>query len=631
MRKRKLSEIYADVYAEEGCVFAGPNIESTLMIEAGQGGRNVVKAKGVQENDEIGDMGNVDISSSISTSVQKFMYNRFYWYDDLFTFNYKNGGVGIAIAYLYQKDSDSTPYFSFAIYPVILPRIALSLFQSLSANEFNRDVFILLLKSLAYYLNIGFTALGCNTNVPPYPNYKYGFESNPSSIPPHNYPDYFSSFPWITAQNQKGVSWNGDPAYTKNANNPYFPIFQDEDQEPPLLWFVDECNLKLCLKINPDFPRFISNEDGIRDYIGFQLISLDVKYMDTPEIRIGGTLFEIPIWFYVNHGLHPLPTPMSTTSPFLDDAGWYRRGTFSLGTGSFFDEKNAGFFADVYGYDSSLRNELWRNTVFPGTTVPNVIIDNPIQFRSFCYKFKLLNNYSSMASPQVLTTNFITSLLPTRYILVKSNVLSYTQQVPPLSNSPRISPDTLGVYFISLQPNTKRLWNDATISGSAISNQDPAFSSTFRKSALSDTKIISLDLRRSIQTIDLTMEDEWGDLIQNFSKIKNVLDPSSEANATMKNTVDEGFYKYFEWFSTVPNQIPIPNWLKPLNPLLPISGAPAGYESIFINENWYTSVIQFLGRFKSDAPSKYFNGDDDFNPQMDTSSSVLHFARILGY
>ena len=123
MRRRKLSEIYADVYAEEGCVFAGPNIESTLMIEAGQGGRNVVKRKGVQTNDEIGDMGEVDISSSISTNVQKFMYNRFYWYDDLFTFNYKNGGVGIAIAYLYKKDVATPPKIRWMI-DAPSPRVA---------------------------------------------------------------------------------------------------------------------------------------------------------------------------------------------------------------------------------------------------------------------------------------------------------------------------------------------------------------------------------------------------------------------------------------------------------------------------------------------------------------------------
>ena len=205
--KRKL-------YSESNAIYTAPPLESTLLVDTG----------GLYYDNPVGKFPSTNISAAVSSGTRLFQYNRFFWQNDLFTYNYSNGSIGVAIAY-YRA---STQRYSLVVYPITLPRTAMSLVSSLqnlpTEDPTQRS---LLLDQLVYYLNIGWTSYGVgNQNVP-------------TQVPG------CTSGPLVLAKNCKG--W----LLTQTLNNPDFPLFTDTSP-PPLVWSKLPNN-QLALQYNPAY------------------------------------------------------------------------------------------------------------------------------------------------------------------------------------------------------------------------------------------------------------------------------------------------------------------------------------------------------------------------------------------
>jgi len=560
------------MYDESKSVYAAPPLESTLLIEKG----------GLDDTNPIGSLPSAALSAAVSSGTRTFQYNRYFWDKEWFTYNYTNNAIGIAIAY-YRAETSS---YSFCIYPIFLPRIAMTLIQSITntpTDDFdNRS---LLMRELVYYLNIGFTSYTVGDN--------YGYIPNGPG---------FKIAPWVTAQDAKGspLSPLGGGLIV---DNPDFPIFQDGPVlDAPLLWTYSGNNGQLSLQINTKNTPI----NRIHDRIGFQIITLENYMADSPFVSdptspSGFT----PSNIYYN-GFNNYPA-----ASYGDGKGWCCEGAFATGFGqtssySSFEnqQESISTYSDVY--TSAERSNLWNATRFPMFT-PNVT--TLALFMNLCKTHKLVTNLG-IGGSGILQSRFITSMLPYRFFSIESDALTRNQKRPISSNNPFLSvPGTMAIQFLTL--DALRVWNDNTVAGQTSSAGSILIGS--RKSGVDDCSIVALDPMQSLQTLDLTLRDEWGNVLQNYTQMQEL---SSVDVASIMNPM-ELFGVNLSSFTPAP-------WTLSYDFL----GFPNN-QSILINQSWWSSAFQFYGfNPLSQQASKARTG---FAPDAPRSTTLAHFGRVLGY
>lgn len=557
------------MYHDDNSIYGAPALESTVLIEKG----------GLEDINPIGNMPSTNLSAALSSGTRMFQYNRYFWNKEWFTFNYQNNAIGIAIAY-FRADTSS---YSFAILPIFLPRIAMTLLQSITNSPTDDyETRTLLLKELIYYLNIGFTS------------YSKGND--------YTFSQYQGQAPWVTASDAKGSPYS-PLSGAQIVNNPDFPIFQDGAIPPPLTWEFSGNNGQLSLQINPNFPNFANG-----DRIGFQIITLENYMADSPLVSdptfAGG--FQPSSTFYGGFINYP-------AASYGDGRGWCCQGAFATGFGQTASytslenvEESQSTYSDIY--TPAERLQLWQATRFPQLTLNPATI---VAFMQLCKTHKLISNVGGIGGSTVLLSKFITSLIPYRFFTIESDALTRNQRRPVSSNNPYFSaPGTMAVQFITL--DNLRTWDDNTVAGQSSSAGSLLFGS--RKSGIDDCAVVSFDPMQSLQTLDLTLRDEWGNILHNYTKLQQY----TSANQALIYGPMEQYYATLESAFT-----PAP-WTIAYNPI-----PAANQQSILINESWWASVYQFYG-FNPESHNSTI-APDNFNPHAPRSTTLTHFGRVLGY
>lgn len=604
MPKRTWAES-RDGLGDNSIVVSMEPLESTALVDTG-GSKNAT--------DPIGFLNGVDISSSIASGVRMFHYNRYYWDKDLFAFDYATCAVFIAIAYF---DGENR-YFAF--YPIYLPRVALTTFQNISnlptCTPATRRY---LLKDLVYYLNGGFTSY----------NYDAITITNPVDYPFFNLPPdgLLQGGPTLFAADKKG--------YLKNptSNNPLFPIFQNAGLNgPPLLWTLFENNMQLALIRNPNY-EFPAGHD-----IAFQLVNPNEIYglglMNPTNLiqqRVGADI--------------PYQTVLDVSVPATyngDLAGWMTYAPFSMGFGeAVYSESDSVFirFSDVYGIGQKERvGNLFSETRLPPTGIPTASI---VDFRNWASS-RRLKSY-------IVLGHRIASLLPSRFLLTKSDILSRDQKLRVLSNNPIIGDSTtVGIDYLDL--NSIRTRVDGTLSGS---NSQAATSSTNSSNGVvapsqtlsgsnGDSTITHMNPMYSIMFLDLKLIDEWGFYIQNFRTRSGFRlrfgDDFADMTADVITKNGNFIFEIVEGEGADYNNtnllFTIPPWLAALNPS-PVLANLQPLCSPF--SQWFSQFSYQLLQSSPAIPDVFgvtLQSDripPDFSPNTPISATIIHFGRVLGY
>jgi hypothetical protein len=557
--KRKL-------YQQDDSIYGAPALESTLLIETG----------GLDDTNQIGTLPSTNISASVSSGTKLFQYNRYFWNDEQFVFNNFNCGIGIAISH-WNADGDS----SFIIYPIFLPKVAMTLLQNLGSSPSDDPPSRWkVLKHLVYYLNLGFTSYGLGNT--------FDISFGPPTI---------RNAPVIYAKDCKGI-----PTPT-TINNLYCPIFQDGANQPPLVWEISSSNGQLALIRN---PLYWTPEKLLTSDIAYQIISLEEYMADSPQISIFGSI--VPMATF-------LGTVNVVAKPYFGPTkGWCSQGAFATGFAQRTTYSDESFeYGDIYS--SSQRRALWNSTYFP--TLGPGPISKPT-WNIMVKQHQLNRSFAVIA-------NFITSLIPARYFAIESDALTRNQKRPVVSNNPYLAPSTMAIQFNTL--DTKRTWTDDTIAGSSNSAGSILFGT--RKSGLDDCAIVSFDPMQSLQTIDLTLRDEWGNILQNFMQLNSLQKSQNPfpVGPLGPNTQDQMIMGYFEGLYLSPGTFPIPAWVAPYNP----STEGGNQESILLNESWWTNWYPMFFRNPFVTTPTTFTIDEEFNPQLPRSTTMSHFGRVMGY
>ena len=564
--KRKAS------YHDEHSIYAAPALESTLLIDTG----------GVEDPNPIGNTPSTEISAAVSSGTRTFQYNRYFWNRELFSFNYKNNAVGVAIAYY----SATLGTYSFAIYPIFLPRVAMTLLQSLSSSSPTEDPAArkLLLDQLIYYLNLGFTTGGTGNN---YNIDGSGFDQY-----------HFRVSPWVLASDARG---SPNPTIVANQT---FPVFQDGvlPATSPLIWCYSGNNSQLCLRVN---TAFFAGRPHHSDLIGFQIVTLEDYFCNSPLVSTGAYSFVASNTF--DSGVNFFPA-----QSYGDGTGWCCQGAFATGFGqtknyTSFENVNASISSYTDIYTSAERLALFQATRFPVLT-PNFI--TPLNFlANVCAPFKLVTNAPN--SSGILLSSFITSMIPTRFVSISSDALTRNQKRPVSSNNPNLDPSTMAIQCITL--DRLKTWTDDTLAGQTASAGSILFGS--RKSGVDDCAVVSMDPMQSLQVLDLVLRDEWGNVIQNYNQ-QSINSPSGADPQSQVFTRWDGG-------GNIPGEFLIADWAAAFNPT---GSSP---ESLLMNESWWGSVWQV---YKNNPQSSLPNDcPSDFAPGMPQSTTMAHFGRVLGY
>lgn len=577
MKKRKMND-------EEGdSIYTNPALESTLLIETG----------GVEDINSIGQLPSSNLSAALSSGTRVFQYNRYFWNKETFTFNYQNNAVGVAIAY-YRKQTDST---YFAILPIFLPRICMSALQSMSSSTptSSPEMREFLLRELVYYLNIGFTSLGVGNTYGP-----IGMQAG--------FGVFYRFAPWVTASDAKGSPF--DPVGGNLiVDNPFFPIFQDGvNSIPPLIWTYSGNNGQLCLRANPLFPRFNTG-----DAIGFNIHILEDYMADAPFVSDPGIFdFKPSVSYYQNVVPGQANINIFPAASYGDGNGWCCKGVFTTGFGQstnfspiYSSKAVTSGYSDIYTVDQ--RVALWKATRFPcrNSAAPTYVGFN--NFLKLCQTHQLIQNVAGGSG--ILLSKFITGLIPFRFFSIESDSLTRNQKRPTVSNNPSLSSNTMAIQFMTL--DNLKTWTDNTLGGQGGGVSIVAGS---RKSGADDCAVVCLDPMQSLQVLDLTLRDEWGNILQNYHQLQA---SPLVGDALVMGALD-GFYMTPESLTN------IPPWCLAYDPI----GAP-NKESVLINENWWQSVFQFFANNpKNPRPNPIAS---DFSPSHPRSTTMSHFGRVVGY
>lgn len=571
-----------------------PNLESTMMVDTGGGpGGNTTYC--------LGKIPAIPINASLSSGAELFQYNRFYWNNDLFTFNYTNCAIYLAIAY-YPGGSDQK--VSFVFYPIFLPRSVMTDYQSISASNMTTDnpkKRKYLIDSILYYLNGAFTSFGFDAATPP--------STPPPGIQwPPNGP--LSTGPSLYASYLKGF------LERPIGDKPNFPIFQDAAKEPPLKFVYVSSNNQIALVKNPAFWDNHGNYSPGAS-IAFQFVSPESFVMtglNNPSTNIAD-----------HNGGSPKPPPPPLVDVFVpsvfsgsssssgltggSEKGWCTQGVYGLGFSLGRSTVNPTQFSDVYNGSSDERVALFAQTNWPGDSF--LLKSSTFEFEKWAVENKL--STSMIIAPKIC------SLLPSRFIVCKSETLTRTQKVMALSNNPSIgSNPTMSLQYLDLD------------------NLKTRIDSTDRKgtSRLSDS-VTHLIPSFSIQSLDIQVQDEWGNYIQNFRNPTGYnmnFDPSPISAGVFGEGVGnfifllEGEVAFGNGVYETP-----PPWLAVYNPS-PIVGntspliAPF---STYLSQPFYG----LFARIASSAPppnGKKMLIPPDFTPNIPYSGNIIHFGRVLG-
>ena len=589
-------------------IYTTPPLESTMMIETGA----QLYSPAVNVNDGnisnscIGNLPNIPVSASLNNGTALFQYNQFFWNKDVFSFNYSNCAIFVAIAYYQGTHSKDV---SFVFYPIFLPRTALATFQSLQNSVTSNPVVRkYLIDDLLYYLNGAFTS--------------FNFDSAPGSIGdvgigyPAGHPLY--SGPSLYASYVKGFLKDPTDDHAK------FPIFQD-GKEPPLKFIYVSSNNQIALVKNPVFWDDSDNyESGAS--IAFQLVNPEMEFAigtNNPSCKIaahrGGsnpTLIANSTKNFFAAGCFNTSDPSPNSQNF--SKGWCGQGAYGLGFGMTFD-KDTKSYSDVFGTDDydGKRFDLFNQTNWD--TDSNLSFSSTSSFETWA-KNNLLETFIVMAPK-------ICSLLPSRYITVESDILTRDQKVKPISNNPALSSGSiLSVIYLDLDYNRTKV--DATQSGSDI------------KKVGSFTPVVHIDPSYSIQSLDLMMKDEFGNYIQNFRSSNpsfqlqfedgyNSSFISSSASFNSGNYVSllEGEMSFN---NGVFDGVSIPAWLSALNPNTASSNtnplvAPF---STYLSQFGYGLYARSEAGFSQSGNSVILKGN--YTPNIPFSANIIHFGRLLG-
>lgn len=263
-----------------------------------------------------------------------------------------------------------------------------------------------------------------------------------------------------------------------------WPLLQNA-QLPPVLFDVLNDGLQLDLRRNYAWAT------PPNDYFAWNLISLE-KFM------VPVNLTPSPI----------IPSPVNfQTFTFGTQKGWCGQGPYATGFGQFYQSEPIALYTD--GYTTQERIDLWNLTSHP--TRGAGVVETLGSFALFCQRFRL---HSDLFDNTTLTSGLNCSLIPSRYFVTQSSVLSTNQKRPMMSNSPSLThPNNIAVTFTSVQGT--QAYQDATTSGSGASGK----TTNVLHSGSNDSPVIFLRRFEAKNAVDLTMVDEWDNIVQNYTNI----------------------------------------------------------------------------------------------------------------
>ena len=576
-------------------LYTSPPLESTLIFETGE-----------RPSQCVGSVLSLPLTGSLSSGVKLFQYNRFFWNKDLFSFNYENCCIFVAIAWYRGTSSEKA---TFVFYPIYLPRTTIAKIQSLRNNiTLDPKARKLLIDDVLYYLNGAFTG--------------FNFDSSSGSIPAPGigYPPQYklTSGPVLYSHYLKGF------LKEPTTNHTNFPIFQSS-REPPLKFIYVSSNNQIALVRN---EVFWDDDDNYPNgaSIAFQLITPDSYFLigdttdgekiashrggSTPTIYTNTTKN-----FFVPSIYNDSDETFSTSNV---ENGWCGSGAYGLGFAMSFLKKEK-IYSDVFEGNSYARRELFNKT--------NWDTDSNLSFSS-------TSNFEKWAKDNKLETFIvhatkICSLLPSRFLSVNSNKLTRNQKIAPRSNNPILSnSQTMGIVYLDLDYNRTKL--DETQSGEA----------NFKKVG-SFTPVHSMNPMFSVQALDLSVSNEWGGVLQNFTI------PAGTFELTYANGYQTGSTPLYSSYSSFQdgNYISLlegemgfnngvfnspPAWLAALNP------NTAGGNTSPLIASFSTYLSQFAYGLFYRKPYNISSGaiqvqlPTEFAPNIPKSTNLIHFGRLLG-
>lgn len=573
-------------------MYGAPPLESTMMIDTGG------KASGANC---IGNLTSIPVSASISSGSRIFQYNRFFWNNDLFTFNYESCAVFIAIAYA----DYTTGFGNFTFYPIFLPRGVMTMIQSLqSAPTYDPTVKMYLVDSLLYYLNGAFTDFGADA---------FAFPTAESLVVPPT--GYLKSSPSLYSYSYKG--YLASPV----SHNPLFPIFSNDAVPPPLKFIYQSSNGQIALIRNPDFwgdPSLSTNKDIAFQYVqplrDFSLSPGNPANLRTDSDGVS-RIIQSSIYFpdvYTNTGNE-------------NHKGWTSRGAFGVGVAPQVSDDLPFTYSDVYQNNAN-RLLLFQQTTFPGKN-DITTWTSPADFNGFCDDWHL--------EKYILSSKFICNLLPSRFLTIESDILTRDQKLMPISNNPILArPSLMGIQYLTL--DVLRTLKDDTLSGILPSNISTGAIGG-RTNGQNDTTVTHLNPMFSMQSLDFELYDEFGSIIENYRSSASSYNlpyagplggfglPNIEGNGVFG--LFEGEYGFNGDQTSTSPLFPIPPWLLAQNPS-PLVGNVQPLLAPFSTYNAQPLYMLYLNPY---SPNPQFNLPTDFGPNMPISGNIIHFGRVLGF
>lgn len=595
---------------DDDALYVAPALESTMLIDSGNG---------VTQNDCIGKVDTIAINASLSSGASLFQYNRFYWNKDLFTNNYSNCAVFIAIAFY---SGEVTTQLHFCFYPIYLPRSSYTTFQSLLNGTVTSDpaTKALLVKDLLYYLNGAFTGFNYDTYNPVWPV--------PAIVPPIA---PLQGGPTLYSSELKGY------LRTPCVNNPSFPIFQTT-KEPPLKFILCSSSQQIALIKNPTFwdDEELDLEKGAS--IAFQLVNPElifVQGLNNPNASFQMATGTVLPNNFIDITFPSVYNNSAASGNTFAQKGWPSQGIYMSGFGEqMIDPNNLNQYCDVYGtYEK--RVELFSKTRWPESV-------NPISLlTTTAFEIWAKENLLSL---DIIVANKVCSLLPSRFITIQSEVLTRDQKLMPLSNNPVIGKSNiLGIEYLTL--DTIRTKVDTTMAGQSSNASSVNASSLLNRPATTrvvganDTPVIHFNPSYSIQSIDIYIIDEFGCFLQNYRS------PSGyhlEYHADFLN-MSQDFAKYSgNFFAMMDGEeagigvggsngiFTIPPWLAALNPNTALGNTCPliGPFSTYFVHPFYGIYANNHLLGNNSVPSVSISSD--FCPSIPQSANIIHFGRVLG-
>ena len=576
-------------------IYGAPPLESTMMIDTGG------KASGATC---IGNLSSIPVNASMSSGSRVFQYNRFFWNDDLFTFDYENCCVYLAIACADYGRGRGRGRSNLTFYPIYLPRGTMTMLQSLQSGvTFDPDVKKYMIDEVLYYLNGAFTDFGADS---------FTFAGPESlNVPPTS---YLKGSPSIYSYNYKG--YMPSPV----SHNTRFPIFSNDASPPPLQFIYQSSNGQIALVRNPAYwnnPVLSANRD-----IAFQYVQPLREFTNSD----GNPTNDITL---SNGTITPIHTSVNFPDVFTNtgnenNKGWTSRGAFSLGIAPVQSTDTPDTFTDVYQTNAA-RHLLFQQTTFPGKN--DRAFASPADFDAFCTQWQL--------QKFILTSRYICNLLPSRFITIESDILTRDQKLMPISNNPILSrPSLMGIQFLTL--DALRTLKDNTLSGTLPSNISTGAIGG-RTNGQNDTTVSHLNPFYSMQSIDFEIYDEFGSILENYRSAEsnyNLVYAGGGGGFGIPQFTGNGVFGVFETEygfngdqSATSPYFPIPAWLLAQNP----STIAGNVQPLLASFCTYNTQPLYMLYLNPSSPNPQFNVPVDFGPNMPISGNIIHFGRVLGF